>query len=86
MAVNIGMIGLGTVGGGAYEILSRRIKIISGRVGSDVVIKKVCDKRESVRESLGISKDIFTTDYREIIDDEDISLVVELTGYLVLAY
>ncbi|NLB34559.1 MAG: homoserine dehydrogenase [Elusimicrobia bacterium] len=78
--INIGIIGLGTVGGGVYEIINKRLSEIELRVGSPLRIKKVCDLREEFAEELNIPKGIFTTDYNEVVDDSDISLVVMLTG------
>jgi homoserine dehydrogenase len=80
MALNIGIIGLGTVGGGTYELLNKRKDEIAGRVGCEVKIKKACDLNTDLKKQLDIPDDVFTSDYREIIDDEEISLVVVLTG------
>ncbi|MFH1415922.1 MAG: homoserine dehydrogenase [Elusimicrobiota bacterium] len=80
MTINIGLIGLGTVGGGVYNLLKRKSETINSRVGCDVKIKKVCDLRQELKKDLGIPEEIFTTEFRDIIDDDEISLVVELTG------
>ena len=42
MAVKIGIIGLGTVGGGTYELIERRKQGIAARVGCEIEIKKAC--------------------------------------------
>jgi len=86
MTINIGIIGIGTVGSGTYSLLQKRIENISIRVGCDLKIKKVCDKREDVKKPLNIPSDIFTSDYKEVVNDGDISLVVELTGNVDFAY
>lgn len=86
MAVKIGIIGLGTVGSGVYELIQKQKERIADRVGGEVVIKKVCDKRRDLIEKLGISGDIFTDDYTGIIDDDEISLVIILTGDSEFAY
>ncbi len=84
--INIGIVGLGTVGGGTYEILKANRESISKLVGGEVRIKKVCDKREELKKELGIDDNIFTTDYEDIINDSEISLVVILTGNKDIAY
>jgi homoserine dehydrogenase len=86
MSVKIGIIGLGTVGGGVYEILRARKELIDSRSDSDIVVAKVCDRRPELSEELGIPEEIFTDDYNEIIDDDDIQLIVMLTGNAELAF
>ncbi|MDA3792226.1 MAG: homoserine dehydrogenase [Elusimicrobia bacterium] len=85
-SVNIGIIGLGTVGGGTYEILKERADVISKLVGGQVRIKRVCDRREKIKDELGIDEGIFTQNYEDIINDPEISLVVVLTGNKDIAY
>ncbi len=41
--VNVGIIGFGTVGSGTVEILLKNRDIITNRVGSQIVIKKIVD-------------------------------------------
>lgn len=86
MSIKIGIVGLGTVGGGVYKLLKNREELISARVGCGVEIKKACDKRRETKEELGIADKVFTTDYNEVIEDKEISLVVVLTGDSELAY
>ncbi len=86
MSVNIGIIGLGTVGGGVWKVLNKKRSLISSRVGAPVKIKKVCDVRKSIASELKIPKEIFTSDWKEIVNDKEISLVVVLTGSVKLGY
>lgn len=86
MAINIGIIGLGTVGGGTYDLLIRKSEIISSRVGNKLKIKKACDRREELKDELNIPDEVFTTDFRDVINDKEISLVVVLTGNTELAF
>lgn len=86
MAIDIGIIGLGTVGGGVYKLLTRKSKIINSRVGSSLKIKKACDAKIELKELLNISDEVWTSDYQNIINDDEISLVVVLTGNLELGY
>ncbi len=80
MTINVGIIGLGTVGGGTYELLIKKSNEISLRVGSNIKIKKACDTRVELKKELGIPDEVFTTDYKEVINDNEISLVIVLTG------
>jgi homoserine dehydrogenase len=78
--VNVGIIGFGTVGAGTVEILFQNRNIISSRVGTEIVIKKIADL--DIRSDRGLSIDpaLLTTDAMEVINDPDIHIVVELIG------
>lgn len=80
MTVNVGLIGLGTVGGGVYELLKKRSGEIGSRVGCPLNLARACDLREGVRDDLGIPADVFTSDFNDVIGDESIDLVTVLTG------
>lgn len=77
--LNIGLIGFGTVGSGVYTLLQDNKKIIYLRTGIDVTIKTICDLHtDKVKEN---TKGIKITDnWRDITDDPEIDIVVELIG------
>ncbi|MGM0567796.1 MAG: homoserine dehydrogenase [Elusimicrobiota bacterium] len=80
MSVKIAIIGLGTVGGGVWQILQENKHLVNSRAGTEVEVKKVCDINPRAAGDLNIPSGVFTTDYREILNDPEISLVVVLTG------
>lgn len=86
MSVKIALIGLGTVGGGVWRVLEKNHALIASRVGSNVEVKKVCDIRPLAAEEFNIPSKIFTTDWRDVVNDPDISLVVVLTGNVQLGH
>ncbi len=79
--IQVGVIGLGTVGSGVVEALQRGRALITERSGVTVSVKSVCDK-DSVRlKILGIEPGVVkTSDYRDLLKDPDIQVVVELVG------
>ena len=76
----IGIIGLGTVGEGTLEILTKERNIIHKKTGVWVDVKKACDLNIDRNFDFDFDKNILTTDYKEIINDSEISIVVELIG------
>ena len=80
--VNVGIIGFGTVGSGTVEILLKNRDIIAGRVGSELVIKKIADLDIARDRGIPVASDLLTTDPMEIIRDPSIQIVVELIGGL----
>lgn len=76
--VKIGIIGFGTVGSGVASYLIENNSVISKRTGIQPIVKRIADKDVDKKSKLGISKDTFTADVSEVIDEVDI--VVELVG------
>ena len=61
--VNVGIIGLGTIGSGVYKILNQRKSKIKKEYHIEIDIKKCCDISEASRKRLKIPKKNFTKDY-----------------------
>ncbi|OGW14631.1 MAG: homoserine dehydrogenase [Nitrospinae bacterium RIFCSPLOWO2_12_FULL_45_22] len=81
--IYIGIIGLGTVGTGAYKILTRNNQLIKKRLGVPLEIKRIADlDLDSDRGIPSLNKDLLTTDAYKVIDDPEIDIAVELIGGL----
>jgi len=78
--ISIGLIGLGTVGGGVVRLLRENAEVIERRLGVPVVLKKAADLDASRAKALKLGKGIYTTDAKEVINDPDVDVVVELIG------
>jgi homoserine dehydrogenase len=81
--INIGLLGLGTVGSGVFKILNKRKGALKRLVEADLAIKKVAikDMRElKDRNLVKIDKKLVTTNAMEIIKDPDIDIIVEVIG------
>lgn len=79
--MKIGVIGLGTVGYGVIEILCNQKAKFEKLLGEEVNIKYGCSLEE-VELPEGT---IFTKDYRDVVEDEDVDVVVELIGGTTIA-
>ncbi|MDO8741224.1 MAG: homoserine dehydrogenase [Candidatus Woesearchaeota archaeon] len=79
-AINIGLIGLGTVGSGVVKILKNNSSLIKNRTGIELNLKKVCSLTLKNAEKSGIEKEKQTTDFNDVINDKEIDIVVELIG------
>jgi homoserine dehydrogenase len=78
--VRVGLIGLGTVGGGVVEIMRRHGADFARRTGTVVEVVRFADRDAQRAEALGIPASAFTTDASDVIDDPDIDVIVELIG------
>ena len=78
--VNVGLIGLGTVGGGvARTIIAHHDEYISA-YGIDLKVKRACGLVWEQAEAAGIAREDFTNDWHDIVADDEIDIVVELIG------
>ncbi len=81
--VAVGIIGLGTVGGGTLKVLARNRDLIASR-STDIRIAKVCDldyqHAKTLVEAEGLSPEIITDDAKEVTQNKDLDIVVELIG------
>ncbi|MBU2499008.1 MAG: homoserine dehydrogenase, partial [Proteobacteria bacterium] len=78
--VNVGIIGFGTVGSGTVEILLKNRDIITNRVGSQIVIKKIADLDIHSDRGIAVDRGLLTTEAMDVINDPQIQIVVELIG------
>lgn len=75
----IGLLGLGTVGSGVVEVLNKNAEDISKRVGAAVKIKKIL-VRDTGKTRVGVDSSLLTNNFDDILNDADISIVVEVMG------
>lgn len=81
-SVNVGIIGLGTVGRQVYTLLSSNSEYLKSKLGYKVKVKKICDRfPENIPSELE-NKSIFTKDAEELLSDPEMDIVVELIGGL----
>ena len=75
--INVGLLGLGTVGSGVFKLFQEHADLLDRRVGAKLRIKKV-----AVRSAPRIPVDpkLVTTDATTVISDPTIDIVVELIG------
>ena len=78
--MKIGIIGLGTVGEGVLKILALENKNIKLKSGADLEVKYACDLNIDREFSFDFDKAILTQDYKKILSDPEIDIVVELIG------
>jgi len=76
----LGLIGFGTIGTGIVRLLQENEEIIKKRLGARLVIKKIVDIDIETSRGITVGRDILTTDPQEILDDPEISIVIELIG------
>ncbi len=78
--VNVGLLGLGVVGGGVAAALLEQPEAVAGQVGRPVNLKKVLVRDASRKRDVQVPEGLVTTNPEDILADPDISLVVEVIG------
>ena len=77
--VKVGLIGLGTVGGGVVRILQNHQENFLRDQGVDIQLIACASKEIAEAEALGIS-DIFTSDGFDVINNPEVDIIIELVG------
>ena len=83
--INVGLLGIGTVGGGTFTVLDRNREEISRRAGCAITMKMVADKEVDKARRLVGGRAIVTADALEVVNHPDIDIVVELIGGTTIA-
>lgn len=79
----IAIIGFGVVGSGVYEIIRKNKDILTKKAGEEIDVKKILDIRDfSAHEEANL----FTKDFNDLLNDKEISIVVETMGGIKFAY
>ena len=79
--VNIGIIGLGTIGKGVYDAILEKSKLIEQRAGVSLSIKGVCELDAKVLGQVDPEVCPLRSDNSDdIVNDPDIDIIVELIG------
>ena len=78
--VKIGLLGLGTVGGGTYRVLTRNAEEIARRAGRGIIVSHASVRNPDRVTELGLDGVRLSDDPRAVVDDPEISVVVELIG------
>jgi homoserine dehydrogenase len=78
--IQVGLLGIGTVGGGTFTVLSRNQEEITRRAGRGIVIAKVADKDVAKASAIVGKGSRVTADAYEVVRDPSIDIVVELIG------
>ena len=83
--VNVGLLGIGTVGSGTWDVLNRNASEIERRAGRGIRISRIADKDVKKAQNLVKGKAKVTPDAYEVVRAKDIDIVVELIGGTTIA-
>ena len=84
----IGIVGFGTVGSGVWNILQRNAELITERTGGSVKleIRRIGIQDPAKVRDADVPAGMFTTDWRSVVEDPAVDIVVELIGGTTTAF
>jgi homoserine dehydrogenase len=79
-AINVGLLGIGTVGGGTFTVLQRNAEEITRRAGRPIRITVVADKNLELAKKVTGGACRVTDDAFAVVADPEVDIVIELIG------
>ncbi len=80
--VKVGLLGLGTVGGGVAELITTHKGRLADLLGAPLVLARAADLDPALAAGLGLEQGVYTDDAHAVLADPEIDIVVELIGGL----
>jgi homoserine dehydrogenase len=78
--INVGLLGIGTVGGGTFTVLQRNAEEIMRRAGRPIRITVVADKNLELAKKITGGACRITDDAFSVVNDPEVDIVIELIG------
>jgi homoserine dehydrogenase len=84
--IHVGLAGLGNVGAGVFKNLEKNRDLIRQRTWADIHIKRVVVRDLQRPRDVAVPAAMLSTDWNDLINDPEISVIVELIGGTTTAY
>lgn len=78
--VGVALLGLGTVGGGTYTILTENREAIMRKSGVDVEIRHIIERDRAKAERAGVDMSIVSSDINDVLNDRGTTIAAEFFG------
>ena len=78
--INVGLIGVGTVGSGTYKILKENFVEIYRKTGKEIIVFALAEKDRKRAKEVADDKTLIFEDAFDLVKDKNIHIVVELIG------
>lgn len=80
--INVALLGLGTVGTGVYKVLGLQKEEMPRKIGAEIAVKKILVRNLEKAAKKVEDPSILTNDWKEILEDESIEIIIEVMGGL----
>ena len=79
--IKVAILGLGTVGTGVYKLIQMRSDVMAHTIGAELEVKKILVHNMNKKRE-GVDASLLTDNWKEIIEDQEIEIVIEVMGGL----
>ncbi|EDN69738.1 homoserine dehydrogenase [Beggiatoa sp. PS] len=83
--VKVGILGLGTVGGGTVHVLQKNAEEIARRAGRAIIVTHACAKELNKTHPYSTENMVLTDQLNEVVSNPEIDIVIELLGGTTIA-
>ncbi len=84
--IRVGLIGFGTVGKGTVKVFFDHQREIERRLGCRIALKTICSRTIHKKDISWVGRPVrTTTDWRQVVGDPELDIVIELVGELATA-
>lgn len=84
--IKIGLLGIGTVGSGVYEIINNRKNELNQLLGEEIEVTKILVNDVNKKRNVTLPKGILTDNFSDILNNPQIDIIVETMGGVDTAY
>ena len=84
--LRVGLAGLGTVGASVWRRLASQKDLLRQRIGTEIRVDQVADRRAEWAREMGVPEKLVTTDWRELVANPGLEVIVELIGGTTTAF
>ncbi|MBI4549933.1 MAG: homoserine dehydrogenase [Candidatus Omnitrophica bacterium] len=78
--IKIGLLGLGQIGSGVYQLLTRKKSLLQKKAGVSFEIQKIAVKNPRKSRKISVRRDLITTESFKVARNGNVDCVVELVG------
>ncbi len=78
--IKVGLLGFGTIGAGVAKLLLANAEHIKGKLGTNLVLKRIADLDITTDRGVAVPEGVLTTRADDVLTDPEISVVIELIG------
>jgi homoserine dehydrogenase len=78
--IKIGLLGFGTIGTGVAKLLTQNSTLLEDKLGARLTLKRVVDLDITTDRGITLPQGVLTSNVDELLDDPEISIVIELIG------
>jgi len=86
MKVNVGLIGFGIIGSGVVSLLQQYSSLLKQRSGVQIELLRIVDADIDRPRDVTVDRNLLLTDYRKVVSDPNIDIVIELVGGTTVAF